>query len=148
MNNGRHTIINFNAPVGQYIEHYYSHHEKNVTDACHFMEKPLTEQLHRAVERTMQEGYWWANTGWAVVYRVYQMKGYNNSISQFVREVGVWEWNIDLKHPCTYDCIQKPISTGKLIGSVERWKENGAKEYAIVLGNMLISLLESMELSE
>ena len=147
-NTRRYTIINFNAPIGQYIENYYSHDEKNEFDNRLFMEMPLMDQLHNAVEKTMQEGYWWANTGWAVVYRIYQMKGYNNSISQFVREVGAWEWNIDLKHPCTYDCIQKPISTGKLLGRVEKWKENGVKEYAVVLGNMLINLLEHPELSE
>lgn len=146
--NGWHTIINFNAPVGQFIENYYSHNEKNAFDNQPSMEVPLMEQLHQAVEKTMQEGYWWANTGWAVVYRIYQMKGYNNSIRQFVREVGTWNWNIDLKHPCSYDCIQKPISTGKLIGRIEKWKENGVKEYAVVLGNMLINLLEHPELSE
>ena len=35
---------------------------------------PPPEAMARAVERTMAQGFWWASTAWAVVYRVYQMK--------------------------------------------------------------------------
>ena len=53
---------------------------------------PPPEAMARAVERTMAQGYWWASTAWAVVYRVYQMKGYTGGIRQFVREVEEWPW--------------------------------------------------------
>ena len=54
---------------------------------------PPPEAMTRAVERTMAQGYWWASTAWAVVYRVYQMKGYSGGIRQFVREVKEWPFS-------------------------------------------------------
>ena len=102
---------------------------------------PPPEAMARAVERTMAQGYWWASTAWAVVYRVYQMKGYSSGIRQFVREVKEWPWQKALAFPCTYDSIQKPIVSGKLSGSIDKWKEDGAPEQMQRLGQRLLDLL-------
>ena len=41
----------------------------------------------KVVEKTISDGYWWGNISWSVVYRIYQIKGYRESISQFARDV-------------------------------------------------------------
>lgn len=99
------------------------------------------EVMAKALERTMEEGYWWASTAWAVAYRIYQMEGFTGNIRQFVREVQEWPWQKTLAFPCTYDSIQKPIVSGKLSGSIDRWKEDGATEQMQRLAQGLIDLL-------
>ena len=99
------------------------------------------EVMATALEKTMEEGYWWASTAWAVVYRVYQMEGFTGSIRQFVREVKEWPWQKALAFPCTYDSIQKPIVSGKLSGSIDKWKEDGAPEQMERLARRLFDLL-------
>ena len=102
---------------------------------------PLPETMARAVEKTMAQGYWWASTAWAVVYRVYQMKGYTGGIRQFVREVEEWPLQKKPLFPCTYDGIQKPIVSGKLMRTVDKWKDDGAMEQMQKLGKALFNLL-------
>ena len=87
---------------------------------------PPPEAMARAVERTMAQGYWWASTAWAVVYRVYQMKGYSGGIRQFVREVEEWPWQKKPIFPCNYDSVQKPTVGGKLMRTIDKWKDDGA----------------------
>ena len=100
------------------------------------------EAMVRAVEQTMTQGYWWANTSWAIVYRVYQMKGYKGSISQFEREIKTWPWKKELVFPCTYDGIQKPLSSGKLTRTIDKWEEDGASKQMINLGEALLNYLK------
>ena len=102
---------------------------------------PPSEAMARAVEKTMAQGYWWASTAWAVVYRVYQMKGYTGGIRQFVREVEEWPLQKKPLFPCTYDGIQKPIVSGKLMRTVDKWKDDGAMEQMQKLGKALFNLL-------
>jgi hypothetical protein len=141
------TIINFNAP----IMHYYDHPTTVYVGKGEYVEAeevkgiegiPSHERLCRAIEQTMEDGLWWASTAWAVVFRVYQMKGYMGSISQFVREVDEWEWKRSLAYQCSYDSVQKPIVSGKLSGNIEKWKEEGVMEQMIKLGNALLDLLK------
>ncbi len=140
--------INFHAPVGsyQYITSstVHFHHDGEYAEAEEIKEDyslPSHVQFCRAIEKTMNDGLWWASTAWAVVFRVYQMKGYQGSIRQFVREIKDWEWKRALAYPCTYDGIQKPIVSGKLAGPVDRWKEEGVMEQMQKLGMMLLNLL-------
>ena len=102
---------------------------------------PSPEAMARAVERTMAQGYWWASTAWAVVYRVYQMKGYSSGIRQFVREVEEWPWQKKPIFPCNYDSVQKPIVGGKLMRTIDKWKDDGAMEQMQKLGQALFDLL-------
>ncbi|MBR4728848.1 MAG: hypothetical protein IK075_01155, partial [Prevotella sp.] len=102
---------------------------------------PPPEAMARAVERTMAQGYWWASTAWAVVYRLYQMKGYTGGIRQFVREVEEWPWQKKPIFPCNYDSVQKPIVGGKLMRTIDKWKDDGAMEQMQKLGQALFDLL-------
>ena len=93
-----------------------------------------------AIIETVKQGLWWSNRSWAVVYRVYQMKGYLNGFSQFVREVSTWP--VKTGFECNYDALQKPISGGMFSGSPEKWEANGAPRQAVNLAKALMVLLE------
>lgn len=145
-------VINFNsfnAPVGQHNDHVdtvnFSMDKDGGISFQHVRRTGKSviqpEVMAKALERTMEEGYWWASTAWAVAYRIYQMEGFTGSIRQFVREVQEWPWQKALAFPCTYDSIQKPIVSGKLSGSIDRWKEDGATEQMQRLAQRLIDLL-------
>ena len=100
---------------------------------------PSCEQMRRAVENTAQNGYWWSSRSWAVVYRVYQMKGYMAGISQFVREVQDWE--VQTGFDCNYDAVQKPLAKGLLSGSPDKWVAQGAQGQAVKLAEALLEEL-------
>lgn len=132
---------NFNAP----IYHYYEYIENNYAGITPQGEEglppqlPTADQMKQAVQATMEQGYWWASRAWAVVFRVYQMKGYCGSISEFVREVETW--NLKTEHDCSYDAVQKPIASGILSGMPERWKDQGAQGQAVKLAKALLEEL-------
>ena len=104
---------------------------------------PPSEAMARAVEKTMAQGYWWASTAWAVVYRVYQMKGYGGGFSQFVKEVATWPRTRQWEMECNFDAVQKPVSSGRLSGMPETWRANGAQEQATKLAFALMEELQS-----
>ena len=101
---------------------------------------PTTDRMKQAVEAVFKQGYCWSARAWAVVFRVYQIKGYNGSIKEFVREVE--EWNIRTEHKCDYHAIQKPVSSGIYCGNPDRWKEQGAQGQAVKLAEALIEELK------
>ena len=103
-------------------------------------EAPTEQQMKQAVAVTVREGLWWSNRSWAVVYRVYQMKGYKGSISQFVRQVEGWQ--MDNTFCCNYDALQKPLASGQLIGNPEKWVQQGAQKQATALAAALLAELE------
>ena len=103
---------------------------------------PPSEAMARAVERTMAQGFWWASTAWAVVYRVYQMKGYTGGIRQFVREVKEWPFSGRLTYECNYDAVCKPIRSGRLAGTPDDWIKNGATAQYAILGTALLKELQ------
>jgi len=106
-------------------------------------ETPPPEAMVRAVEKTMAQGYWWASTAWAVVYRVYQMRGYGGGFSQFVKEVATWPRTRQWEMECNFDAVQKPVSSGRLSGMPEMWRANGAQEQATKLAFALMEELRS-----
>nr|MCR5821025.1 hypothetical protein [Bacteroidaceae bacterium] len=81
---------NFYGPVGQFINHVETNHihtandcvsdKEADSDCCpHVQPVPLmatSEMMQRAVVESVKMGLWWSNRSWAVVYRVWQMKGY------------------------------------------------------------------------
>lgn len=101
---------------------------------------PTKEQMCAAINETVKQGLWWSNRSWAVVYRVYQMKGYMKGFSQFVREVETWD--VKMAFECNYDALQKPISGGTLLGSPDKWEAQGAPPQAVKLAQALIAILE------
>ena len=151
---------NFYGPVGQYIEHVEHNHFGMNGDGSFqygdakgedvqrklFPDLPRKEEMCNAVIETYKQGYWWSSRSWAVVYRVYQMKGYMGSFSNFVREVETWPAKTGFE--CTYDAVQKPISKGLLIGPVEKWVANGAHEQSEKLANALIAEIEKIREKE
>ena len=154
---GMHITNNFYAPIGQYIEHVEHNHfgmdgdgnfqfgdaKGDAVQRKLFPDLPTKEEMREAVMETYQGGYWWGNRSWAVVYRVYQMKGYMKGISEFVREVETWK--IGLLYECNYDAVQKPIAKGLLVGPIEKWELNGANAQNVKLANALLVALDKIK---
>jgi hypothetical protein len=109
--------------------------EKEVGD-----DEPTAEDMKRAIMATYKDGYWWSNRAWAVVYRVWQMKGYMNGYTQFAREVNGWGLTMDFT--CNYDAVQKVIATGVLNGTPDKWVSQGAQGQAVRLAEALMRELE------
>ena len=103
-------------------------------------ELPSTQALCEAIMVTAKKGLWWSSRAWAVVYRVWQMKGYDISYAKFVSEVK--SWNIDTGFECTYHAVQKPNSKGILAGSPDRWVKQGAPHQNVVLALALLEILD------
>ena len=144
-NNGSKIELVYVASGGQHVDtiqsqNIYTYKQQNASEKL-TSETPSPEAMSRVVERTMAQGYWWASTAWAVVYRVYQMKGYLGGIRQFVREVEEWPWQKKPIFPCNYDSVQKPIVGGKLMRTIDKWKDDGAMEQMQKLGQALFDLL-------
>ena len=140
----------FNGPVGQHNDHAETvNFSMDKDGGISFQHIRRTgkgiiqpEAMARAVEQTMAQGYWWASTAWAVVYRVYQMKGYTGGIRQFVREVEGWPFSGRLNHECNYDAVCKPIRSGRLAGTPDGWIKNGATAQYAKLAMALLKELQ------
>lgn len=102
-------------------------------------EKPLRERMKQAVAAAFREGLCWSSRAWAVVYRVYQMKGYQGGYRDFVREVA--EWGLKSDYKCNYDAVQKPVTQGILDGTPDKWKSQGAQGQAAKLAYALLKEL-------
>ena len=144
INQGSKIEVVYVASGGQHVEtqinigaHPNEGSEKDTKDNI-----PPPEAMTRAVERTMAQGYWWASTAWAVVYRVYQMKGYTGGIRQFMREVKEWPFSGRLTYECNYDAVCKPIRSGRLAGTPDGWIKNGATAQYAILGTALLKELQ------
>ena len=101
---------------------------------------PSKEQMCAAITETVKQGLWWSSRSWAVVYRVYQMKGYLSGFTQFVREASTWP--VKTGFECNYDALQKPISSGVLTGNPERWEAQGGPRQAVKLAVALMEILD------
>ena len=104
-------------------------------------ELPAPEAMVWAVEKTSKDGHWWGNVSWSVVYRIYQMKGYQGTVSQFVRDVSRWPFTMHIRYDCNDDAVGKPIRTGKILRSLDKWAEDGASSQFIILGEALMKAL-------
>lgn len=135
---------NFNAPIGNFFEHVDAVYigDSPSEQQKLFPQLPSTEQMQKAVEATVAQGYWWASRAWAVVYRVWQMKGYMKSYAEFAREVG--EWGLKTGFDCSYDAIQKPIASGVFSGMPEKWISQGATGQAVKLAEALLNELNNL----
>ena len=118
-------------------EHYHTRETKSMRQEALAEELPTRETMCQAVESGVKAGLWWGNQSWAVVYRVYQLKGYTGSMSDFVREAQTWP--LDLAATCTYDAVQKPIARGTMIGQPDKWLANGAPQQAVALAESLLT---------
>lgn len=147
---------NFYGPIGQYIEHVEHNHFGMSGDgsfdydasAQHklFPELPTREVMCKAVMTAVQNGLWYGKQAWAVVYRVYQLKGYMGGMNEFVREVN--KWPIEMAATCSYDAVQKPVAKGKMVGQAEKWAKNGAPKEAVALVETLLTAIDKMVINE
>ena len=145
---------NFYGPVGQYIEHVEHNHFGMGGDGSFqfgdassedvqrklFPDLPTREEMAQAVNETIRQGLWWSNRSWAVVYRVYQLKGYIGGFTTFVREVETW--GVKTGFDCNYDAIQKSVTNGKLAGQPDKWEAQGAQKQAVKLAKALLEILD------
>lgn len=122
------------------------HHDMEELMSHEVNSVPTIHAMASAVEQTVAHGNWWASTAWAVVYRIYQMKGYAGSVSQFVREVEEWPWQKKPEYECNYDAVCKPIRSGKLAGTPDGWVKNGASSQYAILGQKLLNEFQKLEL--
>ena len=95
--------------------------------------------LHKGGELPAPEAMVWVS--WSVVYRIYQMKGYQGTVSQFVRDVSQWPFTMQIRYDCNDDAVGKPIRTGKISRSLDKWAEDGASSQFIILGEALMKAL-------
>ena len=142
LKNERNIVINIYRPgsqqVGRIVNQYVGTADRDQKSENWL---PSPNQMARAVEKTMAEGCWWAGTAWAVVYRIYQMRGYGGSISQFVREVEEWPFERRLDYGCTYDAVCKPVRGGSLAGGPDEWSRDGCMRQQAILGKRLLEEL-------
>jgi hypothetical protein len=136
----------FYGPIGQYIEHVEHNHfgmgkEYDEQQKEIFPELPSVEVMTEAVKATIRNGHWWSNRSWAVVYRVYQLKGYMKSIMDFVRDVE--QWGVTTSYVCNYDAVQKPVLEGTMIGAPETWEANGASKQCVRLAEALLAEIKA-----
>lgn len=103
---------------------------------------PTSQQMQQAVAATVKNGMWWSSRCWAVVYRVYQIKGYVHNYTYFINEVK--SWKVKTGYDCNYDAIQKPMVSGIYVGNPERWEKNGAQKQAVRLADALMEELDKM----
>ena len=103
---------------------------------------PTPQQMVMAVENTMNKGFWWGNTGWSVVYRIYQMAGYRGNMSQFIGEVNKWPFANIPSYTCNYDSVCKPLSNGKMQRELDCWPADGVPDQFYKLGLELKKELE------
>ena len=146
INHGSKIEVVYIASGGQHVEtiqsqNIYTYKRQSASEETTSVIPP-PEVMARAVERTMAQGYWWASTAWAVVYRVYQMKGYSGGIRQFVREVKEWPFSGRPTYECNYDAVCKPIRSGRLAGTPDNWIKNGATAQYAILGTALLKELQ------
>ena len=138
--------VTFNGPMFDIHDNQHIHFnvskdfsEKNTEEPS---EVPTKDHMIQAIKATVKQGMWWSSRSWAVVYRVYQMKGYVRNYTIFVNEVK--SWKVETGFECTYDAIQKPIACGMYVGNPEKWENNGASKQAVKFAYALMEELESL----
>ena len=124
-------IINIYTSGNQHIDNQYVFDGK-------VLEKSFKTNQR---EGELNDGHWWGNISWSVAYRIYQMMGYQGTVSQFVRDVSQWPFTMPIRYDCNDDAVSKPIRTGKMSRSLDKWAEDGASSQFIILGKELMKAL-------
>lgn len=142
-------IYNFNNTVGQFIEHVDTvnftmdgngeFHFDNVGEVKRKL--PTPQQMVTAVEQATAAGLWYANTAWAVVFRVYETAGYKGSFSNFVSEAKGWPWSKPLQEEPTDDAVSKPLRDGKMMANISEWEAEGVLKRSRMLAEALMKKL-------
>ena len=107
-------------------------------------EEPLTAaDMAAACEQTLAEGLWWADASWGTAYQIFLQKGYQGGIDQFVRDVKNWPFKNGFKKNCNKYSVGNPARKGTITWPFEKWKEKGAAERQIKLGERLLEILKN-----
>ena len=127
-----HITNNFNAPIGQHIDHVDTINFRMDGDGTfHFgmvenvKEEPRKTDVDRLVRAaTRCQSYFWAASAYAVVYGVCRdCFGYAGSMSQFERDFS-----------CTAGTLSGAFRNNDFLQyHVDRWREKGAKERVLKL---------------
>jgi len=144
-----HITNNFNAPIGQHIDHVDTINFRMDGDGTfHFgmvdcVEKPKpkqelsSEQLARAIENCQQ--YFWGNSAYAVVFCIcrddYKMPP---NMSAFERKLESLPYKRKRDYVCKTGTITNAFSDNNIYHShIDKWKEEGADERQIKLRDEL-----------
>lgn len=105
-------------------------------------ELPSVAEMVAACEKTKKEKLWWGNASWSVTYRIYCILGYKGSKESFIKEVEEWPFKKPFGYICNRHALGRPITSGKISRSLEKWAADGASIRQVKLGKRLMELLK------
>ena len=105
---------------------------------------PTAEAMNSVCQQTCQDGYWWSNRSWSVVYWIYMIWGYRGSVSDFIVEVAKWPVSKQIKYTCNRDAISKPMKSVAMSLHLKRWKAEGVPDTYRILGEQMNGRLEAI----
>lgn len=132
---------NFNAPIGQHIDHVDTiNFTMDGEGNFHFgvvesvNQSPFDEERLVAIVRECQ-GCFWGNASYAVLYCVMRdEEGYRGSAAQFERMVEEQDYDFERDFTCPQGTIANAFRHNPYMQKpVSRWRELGAKERVISL---------------
>ena len=126
--------VTITGPIGTYIDHVDHLHIESQNHDTPERQTPTGEQMCQIVEKMMDDGLWYAGRAWAVVFRLYQIWGYQGKYSDFVKEVTQWPFKRHKPTDCNDDAVSKPLRSGKYTDSPSMWLAKGAPIDAVRLG--------------
>lgn len=129
----------YNAPVYQY--HYHSDDASAESTEEPEEEPPTAYEMVEACVQTRNECLWWGDASWSIVYRVYCIKGFKGTVTNFVDEVMKWPMPKNFPYNCNKDSVRKPLQRVKITGPIENWSSEGAQSREIKLGERLLEIL-------
>lgn len=104
---------------------------------------PTASKMCEACEKTLEEGLWWGDASWGIAYQIYRQKGYTGGIDQFVEDVKGWPWEKPFPKKCNKFSVGDPARRGAITWPLGRWKEKGANNREIKLGERIMEILEN-----
>lgn len=147
-NSGKPQVINdvkINAPVGQLFVNVDKVIISSKGSETQQPQPPTREQMCKIVEKMMDDGLWYAGRAWAVVFRMYQIWGYNKKYSDFVKEVAEWPFKRHKPTDCNEDAVSKPLRSGKYLDAPSTWLIKGAPKEAVRLGEAIEAELTKIQ---
>lgn len=146
-----HITNNFNAPIGQHIDHVDTINFSMDGDGTfHFgtvenMKKETTkqkelnmEELARAIENC--QVYFWGNSAYAVLFCICRddYKRENLSMSKFENMIEMLPYKQKRSHTCPAGTIANAFSDNPIYSkAIDSWNTTNAKERILKLRNML-----------
>lgn len=153
-----HITNNFNAPIGQHIDHvdtinfrmdgdgnfHFGMVEnvqggKQVKDEVDTLSQELLAKAVLAVQ-----GYYWANAAHAVVFCVCRDRyNYPDNMSQFETMLMDMDSLKFIKYPCKEGTITTAFFNNPYLRiDIDKWEMNGAKRRALVLRDKFIEVVQ------